>query len=115
MDAEIRAHVDVDETKKFANRVMHTKFALCLKNVNDREVAWAVKIEIERIWALGRCLIHGVCPRAVVQPSPQMEPYVNAGGKFLGAIRNQGVPKEAVSPEWGPPLRIFDTRVPATP
>eukprot|EP00973_Karenia_brevis_P013443 1825901-Karenia_brevis.AAC.1 len=44
-----------------------------------------------------------------------MEPYVKAGGKFLGALREKGIPKEDVSPEWGPPLRIFDNRIPERP
>ena len=115
MDAGIRAHVDVEETKKFANRMMHTKFALCLKNVTDREIAWSVKADIERIWGQDKCLINGACPRAVVQPSPQMEPYINAGGKFLGALREKGVPKDAVSPEWGPPVKMYDNRAPQKP
>ena len=49
MSDDLKQHVDVGSTDKFANRVLFTKFAICLKNVTDREVAWSVKAELGRI------------------------------------------------------------------
>ena len=115
MSDDIKQHVDVGASEKFANRVLFTKFSVCLKNVTDREVAWSVKAELERIWGENKCLINGVIPRATVPPSPAMEPYVAAGGKMLAILRAKGVSKEALKPQWGPPVQIFDVRNPLKP
>ena len=110
MSDVFKQHVDLEATEKFANRVLFTKFAICLKNVTDREVAWSVKAELERIWQQNKCLIKGVVPKAAVPPSPAMEPFVIAGGKMLGILHEKGVRRESLKPQWGPPVQIFDVR-----
>ena len=112
MEDSIKEHMDMEATAKFANRVLFTKIGISLKNVTDREIAWSVKGDIKRIWQQGKCLINGVVPRVTVPPSPDMAPYVDAGGKMLGALREKGVARQALKPEWGPPLLIFDVRNP---
>ena len=110
MKENIKEHIDLDATEMYANKVLFTKFAIRLKNVTEREVAWSVKNEIERVWSLSNCLINGVTPRAVVEPSPEMKPYIDAGGKCMGALQEKGIHKSSVRPEWGPPVKIFDIR-----
>ena len=106
----IRNHIDMEATRKYATRVMFTKFALHLKDVTDREVAWSVKNEIERIVGEGDCLINDLKPRVTIDPSPEMKPFIDQGGKLLGILQTKGVPRQDLRPEWGPPVRIYDNR-----
>ena len=69
-----------------------------------------MKAEVERLWNENKCLIHDARPRATVEPSPKMAPYVNAGGKILSKLEDAGEPKVSIRPEWGPPLKIYDNR-----
>ena len=110
MNENIKDHIDLSATEKYANKVLFTKFAIRLKNVTDREIAWTVKNEIERLWSSNKGLINGLTPRVVVEPSPEMKPYIDAGGKCMGALQAKGVHKSSVRPEWGPPVKIFDNR-----
>ena len=56
--------------------------------------------------------IHGVRPKCVVEPSPQRKPYHDNAGMMMGFLQKKGVPAEAIKPEWGTSLRIFDIRGP---
>ena len=115
MPTHIKDHVDLEATERYANKVLFTKFAIRLKNATNRDVAWSVKNDIERIVASGKCPINDVKPKAVVEPSPEMKPYIDAGGKFMGALQSKGVDKNSLRPEWGPPVKIFDVREPSQP
>ena len=108
MSEGIKAHIDTDASSKYATKILFTKFAIHLNNVTDREVAWTVKKEIERILGEGEGLINGLKPRVTVDPSPEMKPYIDQGGKLLGILQAKGVPNDHLRPEWGPPVRIYD-------
>jgi len=44
-------------------------------------------------------------PKVVVQAAPEKEPYLQAGGKILGKLRDLGVEEQCIKVDvWGPPI-----------
>ena len=114
--AKDQSSLSSTQVKQWVNSVYNEMSDDIKQHVDDDSILdFDVKAELERIWGENKCLINGVIPRATVPPSPAMEPYVAAGGKMLAILRAKGVSKEALKPQWGPPVQIFDVRNPLKP
>ena len=107
---EAKMLIDPKATLETGSRVMFTRIEIRLIKSASREDAWILKKGLDRVLATDAGQIRGLNPYVVVEASPSKKPYLQAGGRFLGLLEKKGIKKPSVKAEWGPPLRIYDTR-----
>ena len=86
--------------------MIFTKFVLKIEG--GKEACFKVKDALETILAPGAHNINQTTPKVRIEPSPEMQPIINEGGRMLGFLERQGI--QRLKPEWGQTLRIFQTR-----
>ena len=105
-----KAFIDLEKTLGYNNRLLFSKFFICVKTGTARDDCYNLQKAIASKIANGPFEINGGHPRVVVEPSPQRKPFHDNAGKMLGFLAKKGVPKTHVKPEWGNPVKIFDIR-----
>lgn len=105
MDEDEKKMLDIEMTEKINNRVINgvATFKLTTEAIEGRQ-AWKLKKAIEAAIA-SKNLSMGKDLRVVVEPPAWKAPYLKAGGKALGLLKEKGA--ERLKPEWTVPMRIY--------
>jgi len=101
--------VDFKKSRDALRGIYAPKLFFILKAPSTSD-AWKIKTALDTIvnesdFRLGTLNLR---PKVVVESSPEKQPFLQAGGKFLGRLRDEGVAEALVKVDtWGPPsLRI---------